>query len=351
MGGKRTTRHRGARPALRSAAALLLGWGLLYAAVVSGPGPLLAQDPAPGDVVGTLTAPDNGAVAGSEVVLMKFRLNEQGVPVGEPFRTQRVAADGAYRFEGVPGGNRSVYQLQAEVGGQTLRSGPFPIPPQGGAVTVDLRVPKVVTDRSRVQLAEAALVIDPQSGGAWVTEVVHIMNRGQDVVDGTEQPLRLHVPEGAEQFEVVRELPRQERHERLGATLLVYGDLPPGQNTLAYRYRLPVWFRSLHLEKRYPDTVGLLNIFVPEGSLQVDGLEYAKEPVHTFEQARYDRWSRRGIAANAPFTVPLAGFPMQQQVLLVPGIVFFVAMAGVVGWFLRRRLRNAPEEDPTADAA
>jgi hypothetical protein len=321
----------------------LLVLTLLVAGLSAGAGSAWGQQPASarGRVTGAIEgAPEGVKLEGTRVVLVQFKLDDKGVPKGEPIQTQTTGADGKYAFADVPIEPRTVYQVGASVGGQMAGSQPFTFPAGEREVLLNLRYPHLVTDASVVRIDEGLVAVEPRRGSVWITEVLHLTNPGQDVVEGVQRPLELELPSGAENLEVIREIQERNGHERLGDKLLVYGNLEPGRTTIAYRYRLPVWLGTVELRKRFPHAVGAFTVLTPEeGRLRLHGQGFTAQDPQTIENGRFSAWAMRDVAAGQAITVRLSGVPVRQEVYLIPTAGFAVLMVGVVVWFLRRRLR------------
>jgi hypothetical protein len=306
--------------------------------------PLHAQQAAPdrGRIIGVLEgAPEGVKVEGTRVVLVQFKLDEKGVPKGEPIQTHTVGADGRFSFTDVPIAARTVYQVGATVAGQVVGSQPFTFPAGERSVQISLRFPRLVTDDRAVHIVEGLLAVEPRRGAVWVTEVLHLVNPGQDVVEGVQHPLELELPSGAKDLEMIREIQDKNGHERLGGKLLVYGNLEPGRTTVAFRYRLPVWLGSVVLRKRFPHPVDLYSVLTPQdGRLHLDATGFSPEATQTIDKTPFNAWAARDLPADKPIAIRLSGVPVRQEVYLLPTGGFALLMVGVVAWFLRRRLRG-----------
>jgi len=161
------------------------------------------------------------------------------------------------------------------------------------------------------------------------------------VIDQVRQPLELSVPADAADLQMLREEQEQPNHTQLGNRLLVYGNLHPGTTTIAFRYRLGSGLGSLRLEKRYPHPVDDFMLIVPRGSLRISSETLNPRPQRQFDGVWYDTWGVTKVAPQAALALRAAGIPIRQEIFLIPLAGFAVIMAGVVLWFLRRRLAPA----------
>lgn len=314
-----------------------LGWGA--AGPLSGPAPAYAQTAANGRVTGRILGlPEGMSPANAKVVLMRFQLNEQGVPEGKEVGSQTVGADGRYVFKSVPIVPRSLYRVVVQLGDHSFGSQGFPLTDQQPEVEVDAPFPHVVQDTSALRIDEALVAVEPRRGGVLVTQVAHVLNTGTDIVDGSRKPFEMTVPDGIEALEMVRGIDETGKFDHLGRRVLVYGNLPPGRTTVALRYYVPVWTGSVSMEPQFPYPVGVLSVLAPAGTLTVTGPGLSPQPSRDIQGTRYDIWSATDLAPRTPQALHVSGVPLRQQFLLVTVGIFAAVMVGVVVWFVRRRL-------------
>ena len=77
---------------------------------------------------------------------------------------------------------------------------------------------------------------------------------------------------------------------------------------------------------------------VEQGEIQVGGGLLKARPSRKIEEKTYDVWGAADLPAEAAIKFSVSGVPVAQWIYLVPTGLFFIIMAGVVFWFLRRRL-------------
>jgi len=312
---------------------------LLGALLLAGGQPVLGQAVATGKVTGHILGLKPGESAkGAKVVLVKFTLDEKGQPQGNPIQMKDADANGGYTFENVPIEAHAVFQLGTRIDGNLVPSDSFTFPEGKHTITLNLRVPEIVTDNTSVRIAQALIALEPQVGSVWVTDVVHMENPTKNVIDGTKTPLELTVPANAENLEVIRQDQQQGSNQRLGTKLLIFGNLQPGVTTVAYRYRMPVLLGTLTIEKSYPRAVSEMIVLAPTGMLKVSSDRLDARQPQVIEKQSYDVWGGANLAPEGKVRITAAGVPLQQAWLLAPFALFFVIMAGVVVWYLRRRL-------------
>jgi len=296
-----------------------------------------------GRILGT---PEGSAIAGTKVVLVEFKLDAQGQPQGRPVMEQEVDAEGRYRFEKVAVAPRVVFQLGATVAGRMVASQPFSFPAENPEVSLDLQVPRIVEDRSGLKIKEGVIVLEPRQGALWVTEVIHLDNHTGNMVEGEKTPLSLSLSEDAENFEWLRRSHSEQRHERLGEKLLVYGNIPPGRTTLAFRYQLDVPLGALKLSKQYPYPLEVASVLAPEGAISLEAEGFSRQPTRDIEGQRYNTWLREDAGLGQQVSLRISGIPIQQEWMLFSLIAFFLLVGGIAMWFMWVRLPAAKATHP-----
>jgi hypothetical protein len=298
-----------------------------------------AQDqgaaPSLGSVEGQLLG---HAEAGTPVVLLQYRLDAAGNPEGGPIARTETREDGAYLFTGVPIDPRTVYRLGTRIGGRLIASDPFTFPRSETRVVFNLRVPEVSTEPGALRGRELLWVAEPRAGQVWVTEVLHLENPTADQIDLGRAPLELPLPRDAQELEMLHFDLAEGTQERLGAKLLVSGRVPPGITRIAFRYLQPAPLGRVSWARSYAFPIDALRVLSPSDSVRIEGDRLAPAPPETYEDVTYMVWTREAIAPGEPLAARLSGIPISQWVLLPPVAGFAFLMAGIVLWFLWRRI-------------
>ena len=328
----------------------------LLAVAISAGGVAAAEEAGTGRVSGRIIAGDPaGTVAGLRVggvtvVLLRFTLDDSGKPKGGPISRQVAGADGSFAFTGVTIEPGAVYRLGTRVEGRPASSSLFTFPEGGGEVRQDLTVSGEARETLEgLHFGQVLVGLEPRRGEVMVTEVLHIENPSRRVVAVERPPLEFLIPEAAEELEMLRFDHPGAAHERVGGRLMVTGNLVPGTTTIAFRYLLPAWLGKAVFQKRYPLPVKELLVLSPSHNLKVSGTGLVAVENQTIEKIVYRAWRRSEIPAETVFRVTATGFPIRQEILLLPALGFFLVMAGVVGWFFRKRL--GPRKNGTAGGA
>ncbi|MBI3993072.1 MAG: hypothetical protein HY342_07345 [Candidatus Lambdaproteobacteria bacterium] len=303
------------------------------------------------------------SLEGNPVVLMAYALDDKGQPKGGPIGQQAAGPDGSFLFKGVDIKEQTVYQLGTRVDGSLVGSGLFTFPADRDEMNIDLNVPEAGQPATAAPGArphgmpggglgidQTLLLVEAGVGRVWLTEVLHLDNRGVTTLDYRENPLLLPISADAEEFDIINQGDARGALSREGATLKFFGQLPPGETTFAVRYALPAFWGSTRIERRYAVPVGDIIVLSPPQTLQVSGTGIAPRGSQRIQRTVYDSWGRSDIAENTTISMRVSGAPMSQQALLAPAGGFFVVMAGVVWWFLRKRLRRDPEAKQAGEA-
>jgi len=297
-------------------------------------------------VVGRIIGAAPKEVAGAKVVLVRFKLDTQGVPQGVPVQTQAADGQGRYEFKQVPVDPRAVYKLGAAIADRLVSSDPFTFPEGKRLVQLDLHVPGLVSDPAGLHFKQALLAFEPAVGAVLVTEVLHVGNPTANVIDVANAPLELNLPAGATDLEMVRQDQEGADHTLLGQKLLVYGRIHPGETTIVFHYRVGAALGTMRADMRYPYPVDELLVLAPQGSLTLVSEQLSPGQPRKLEGASYDVWTSRQVQAQHTVALRAQGIPLRQELFLIPLLGFFAVMAGVVLWFIRRRMREAPDSGP-----
>ena len=295
------------------------------------------------------------SLEGNPVVLMAYALDDKGQPKGGPIGQQEAGPDGSFLFDGVSIKEHTVYQLGTRVDGSLVGSGLFTFPADRNEMNIDLNVPQAGeaaptapatqghgTPGGGLGINQTLLLVESGVGRVWLTEVVHLDNRGFAALDYSENPLLLPFSAGAVDFDIINQGDARGGLSREEATLKFFGRLPPGETTFAYRYALPAFWGFTTLERRYTVPVGDVLVLSPPQTLKVSGAGIAPRGSQRIQRTVYDSWGRSDIPENTLVSVSVSGVPMSQKALLAPAGGFAVVMAGVLWWFLRKRLPRAP---------
>lgn len=325
--------------------ALLLG--ALALLILPVPLPAWGQAPDTGRVNGRILGAEPGQdLSDAKVVLIRFLLDAKGTPQGETVATQSLSPEGVFAFSEVKVEKGAVYQVGAKMGDRVAGSKLFAFPEGKREVMLDIHWQEPGVGTAGVKIQEGLVAVEPQTGAVWVTEVVHLINPA-GVAIKSKVPLELTIPRAAERLEMMRGIETGGKHEQLGSRLLVYGTLPPGRTTVAFRYRLAAPLGSVALEKRYPHPVGVLSVLTPKEALTFQGEGFTSRKSQRIDGKPFDVWAMEGIEAGATVRVRLGGVPMRKEWYLAALGFFLLLSGGVVIWFIRARL---PREVSTGAA-
>ena len=322
------------------------GWWLLAVllAVLSIPaGPVAAQQQGSvnGSVKGRVIGdPADGSLQGATVVLMWFRTNAQGKPEAGPLARQVAGENGSFTFLNVPIDPKASYQLGTRVDGKLVGSDPFTFTAGVRERTVNITIPETVEDRASLSIEQVLYVLEPRVGKVWITQVLHLSNNSRNIISLLKEPLELPLPGDAEEVEMIRLEVREGKHERIGAKLLVFGILQPGNTTIALRYALDATWGRISVNVRHALPATELLVLAEKGTVNLAGAAVEALQPRTIEKTTYDAWGASNLPVESRIKFTASGIPVAQWIYLLPLIGFFILMMAVVLWFVRKRLQG-----------
>ena len=296
----------------RAVAWVLIWWGLPMAAPLTS---VAAQAAATGQVVGRVTNVTAGAGPsdGLTVTLRAFRADAE-----EPSRTAAVAADGGFRFAGLPVDENTAYVTQTEYQGVIYYSSPGVIAAEGQSLDLGITVAETGTDASALRVSRLSIVIVGQAADRiQVAESYRVANDGdRTVVASTAMGAagvtwHLPLPPGAESVTFMSGSPSDGVRIQNGG---VDVSLPirPGEDALQLRfaYTLP-YDGGLELSRQPVLPVDEVVLAAPVSSGPVisgDGVSATGEMDTQMGTAR--SYLHGPLAAGATLTLVLSG-PVQ----------------------------------------
>lgn len=299
---------------------------------------LLAQGTVKGRLKGD---PSKGSLKGATVMLFQYSLGKNGQPEQpKPIGRMTAGEKGVYEFKKVPIKARSLYQLGTRVDGRLVASRFFMFTKGKTLVEFDFPLPELVEDLTGLRLAQVLLAFDPGISAVWVTEVFHFVNTTKNTLATGEKPVNLPIPGGVEEFKILKMGLQKGKHTQIGGKVMVFGEFPPGQTTVAYRYRSQARLGHLNVEKKYPFPINQVLSLTPKNTLSVEGAEFKPMEEKNIDGTRYQASARGKLTADTPFSLSISGIRVHQGYFLVPLGVFLLGMIGIIFWFLRVRLKR-----------
>ena len=285
-----------------------------------------------------MTAPE----AGLAVVLLQYVLTEEGqVTTTGPQARIQSDSSGAFRFENVPRNLQAAYRIGTRVEGELHSSELFFLRPEQDQFVVDVVIPEVSTDTSRLAVAESSLVLEPEVGGLRVTEVLGIANKAAARVDTRKQPLMFQLPENAEVFRMLSD-DSGSGFQLQGTRLEITRIFPREGAQVLFQYTLPARFGSVTLRKPISHALERVGVFTPSEGLTVRSEQLTFRGEQTISGTPFLSW--RGQASDETvLEVAVSGIPVDVRNYGWFGLALLVALAGAVMIFYKFRLRTAQE--------
>jgi len=338
------------RPALIPLLALLL-FLFPYAVYAQTPSAVPAHPPVQGG--GQITGqgviegqvqnlPPGTSLQGGQVTARQFSMDAQGQLALDWSGGATIGPDGRYRITAVPIKAKTVYLLEGDVAGIEVKSRPSAFGPGQTSITMNLEAPSQTTSMESLQFIELLNAADPSGGAVWITEVMHLMNLGQSTVTVEDNPLVLHIPEGAGDVQLLGEGAGNVRQQREGDKLLLRTSVPPGRTSIALRYRLPVWLGRFSMSKPLAHPFRTISVIAPQDQLSFSGAGFtARDPIKMTDGPSYAAWIAKDFEAGDTVHYTFSGIPIKQEAYLLSLAVFVVLMTGVLVVFFRRRMGQA----------
>ncbi len=245
---------------------------------------------------------------------------------------------------------------EEELEGRTYRRFEGTVPARGRRLDIAFEVPPASRDASRVSVAEARVILDPDAAALQAREEHVIRVSGDErVVAPPEAPLlRIPLPEGAQAV-------RFGGDTGLGLVphpsgdLALLGPLPPGESVVGLSYLLSDGAPTRVLERRFEHPLPLLTIYVWDAGglrLESDRL-HRRRPVRTPDRT-YARLEAFEIAAGEAVALSIGTLPPRTGLprggLLLAFAAVSVAVIGAIVAPLRRR-DEAGAERATPESA
>jgi hypothetical protein len=281
-----------------------------------------------------------------------------GLPLEDSIALRIPLPDGAPRVDVLtPAGALRVESAQLESRGeQRLPSGAHalatagPVAP-GGAL--DLRVERVDSpDATPPRLEEVRLWLELDDAALDVSEQHLLRVEGQEPLESAGAPL-LCVPLPAEAQDLrfaTGTLGMGLTRDPSGA-LALHGPIPPGETSLAVRYRLPAGGSSTRFSRQFAAELPLLQVFVADTGLRIDSPRlHRKRPIVTEDRIHLPL-EAFGLEPGEPITLTLEPLPARRPAgMLASAAVLAGALCAL--WFLAAPLRAAaPEAAEHAESA
>jgi hypothetical protein len=303
----------------------------------------------------------NGATGGPQpgVVMVLTQTRRDGS--GRRTFEDRTDAEGRYRFEGLPTGDRLLYALDARYDGGLFAGRLLTIPEQEPAPVIDTRLEvwKTTSDPRAVILARDDLFVRPANGGLSVIESVTVANltnfayigRAASMSDSAVEPgpaasLGFALPVDGEcrpaECGIVAsepiDIPQIVRRDYgFAATVAI----PPGRSQITYSYRVEGSGGSFDLSRTALYPTAETSIYATE-PIELDSARLLPDGERTIGDASYRVWSsREGIDAGdqiGAVAVAQAGL----SAALVGGVgAALLALLAASAYALRRRQRGS----------
>jgi hypothetical protein len=229
---------------------------------------------------------------------------------------------------------------------------------RGRSLEIALEVPPASRDTSRVSVAEARVILDPDAAALRAREehVIRVAGDERVVAPSGAAALRISLPEGAQAVRFGGD------GARLGAVpdgsggLALLGPLPPGESTLALEYQLSDADATRVFQRRFEHPLSLFSIFVADAGglrLESDRL-HRRRPVRAPDRT-YARLEAFEVEAGETVSLTLGTLPSRATLprtglLLAFTAISLLVIGAIVAPLWRPRLADAEREVPESAA-
>jgi len=271
-----------------------------------------------GTVEGTVVNGNTGQpVGGLTVTLDRY----EGVTASESL-TAQVDAQGRFRFEGLPVGDKVIYLANVTYAGVEYPSGMITLTVAQASQTIELAVYDATDDGSGISIERAHIIVQPSAAGIAVAEVIVISNSGTGAyagkagASGMPYTLRFYLPAGAGQLNF--------EDGGLGTRFIQVGDsfvdvkpVRPGVGVeqIVFSYVLPAQSGAWSMDYRLGYAAKTLNVLTSEGwEVTGGGLTFVGKMGGSATQAPFLNYQVKDVPADQPLALSFApGTPAGAQ--------------------------------------
>jgi hypothetical protein len=312
----------------------------------------------------TLAAVDAQALTVQGRVLKgEGREPTQGVPVSlhivkgteeQPGRTASSAANGEFRFAGLPADPQVSYFVSTEYEGAFYTEGPVE-PAANGTAVQDIVIYDVGRDVTAIRVTNHHIIVERKPDHLFVTEILVFENSGKTAYLGTglnhaeNAGIRLGLPASVKEFQVGMGGDAQTVRVQ-GRDLASLRPIPPGTRPFSFTYHVPLSGRmDLSHRLYFPTAKFVVLIEDPKLKLESASLQYAGQRDQNGRKFELYQGSDFPIGAEVTMRIQGAGFwsnpkiyPWLMAPFLIVGALVFAAKGG--------RRRTAGGADPVGAA-
>lgn len=293
------------------------------------------------EVSGKVAIPKNGAIPpdGLDVVLLKFGLDENGgiQPLGPVGRIKTDSA-GNFKFESLNLDSRSAYQLGSRYEGNLVSSTYFFVKPEDRQVAMDIIVPEITFETTELQISNVALVIEPGVGLIKVTEVHEITNPTNNIIDSSQAPLKISLPDGHSDFSMMNDS-NELQYRTENNTLSIQRQFRPNVATIIFAYHLSTPFGQFELKRSLGKNLKSGRVLAPLNQLTINSLQIEKTGNEFLGEAEFETWQFKNFQDDE-LILKISDIPIKHITYIILGIAVLITLFALLIVFYQSKLRR-----------
>lgn len=284
------------------------------------------------DINGVIRNTSGQVVSGATVNLMLIQM-------ASPDKTAPVAKiesdkDGAYFFKNQKVIEGSFYRVVAEKNGRDKSSEPFRQAREGNIITIDINLPDISTDSSKVSFNKEMLIFDLGKDYLRVTRIVNLVNGSNSIIEMTDKPINIELPANLDKLMILRQ-PEGSTYKIDGNQVVFSLRVKPGSHQIWLSYHLAIDTSYQNIEHSIFPGLSEIEVISPvtgvTTELFLEGTDKITEQKRTFDK---DVFLSKTIQLGTPrnsIKVKISGFPTSQYLMMIPAFIatclLFVGLA------------------------
>ncbi|MBT4288119.1 MAG: carboxypeptidase regulatory-like domain-containing protein [Deltaproteobacteria bacterium] len=251
--------------------------------------------------------------------------------------------EGAYVFKNRQAVAGFFYRISAEKDGRETVSSPFRAAKQGNTITIDLRLPDISTDQKELVFDKELLVFDLGNDYLRVTNVYHLLNRSNAILNLKQSPYKIHLPREAKNVVVLKQ-PEGSDYE-IGTDFIVFRlHIKPGPQQILFSYHLPSDSSYQMVDHDILPGMAEVEVITPATGISADlfpqGSDQIIERKKTFDKESYISKTIQFKEERKMLRIKISGFPTPQIQMLIPAVIITCLLFLGLGIYIIRNAKN-----------
>ncbi len=232
--------------------------------------------------------------------------------------------DGAYFFKNQKVIEGSFYRVVAEKNGRDKSSEPFRQAREGNVITIDINLPDISSDSSKVSFNKEMLIFDLGKDYLRVTRIVNLVNGSNSIIELADKPINIELPANLDKLMILRQ-PEGSTYKIDGNQVIFSLRVKPGSHQIWFSYHLATdtsyqnidhsVFPGLSEIEVISPVTGVTTELFPQGTAKIT------EQKRMFDK---DVFLSKTIQLGTPrnsIKVKISGFPTSQYLMMIPAFI------------------------------